>query len=272
MDIARCTENGQTYTATNFADLPPMDLARMRRRLLCSECNGPAFFRKATKNGRAACFGARPHEDACTLAAQDSEQVVEGEETDLDVVRNPGDRIIVDLQYGANGPELHGDPAQGHNRAGRAPRHVGGQARPDARMHRRLSSLLRTLIEVPNFRFSIQTLEVVGCQPMLVREFFIPVHAVHPDMKGQVRGWWGSISDAQEGEGNALWLNSGGRGDISFCIPSNVRAEVLDRFNLEDIERLAGAYVLVIADLRISTNQKKYCIIDEPGQIAIRLT
>ncbi|WP_447917182.1 hypothetical protein [Achromobacter aegrifaciens] len=272
MDIARCTENDRTYTAANFADLPAMDLGRMRRYLLCSECDGPAFFRKATKNGRAACFGARPHEDGCVLAAQDSEQVVEGEETDLDALRNPGDRIIVDLQYGAHLPEVHGDSAEGRNRAGRAPRHVGGLARPDARMHRRLSSLLRTLIEVPSFRSSNQTLEVADYQPMLVREFFVQLHAVNTDMKGQFRGWWGSISDAQEDEGNALWLNSGGRGDISFCIPSEVRAQVLDRFNLEDTERLAGAYILVIADLRVSSNNKKYCIIDAPGQIAIRLT
>lgn len=272
MDIARCNENGQTYTATTFAALPPLDLERMRQQLFCPECDGPAFFRKASRSGRAACFGARPHQEGCGLAAQDSEQVVEGEGTDLDILNNPGERVVVDLAYGAQHRELHGDPMEGTGRAGRAPRYVGGTPRPDARMHRRLSSLLRTLIEAPHFRLSHQLLEIVGQPEMRVCDFFVPLLTVTPSMQGQVRGWWGSISDAKDGSDGSLWLNSGGRGMISVCIPVEMRAAVLDRFRLEDNEQLAGAYVLVIADLRISQYGKMYCAIESPNHIAVRLT
>ena len=91
-------------------------------------------------------------------------------------------------------------------------------------------------------------------------------------MQGRVRGWWGLISDAKDGGDGSLWLNGGGRGMISFCIPHELRTQVFDRFRLEDIEQLAGAYVLVIADLRISQYGKMYCVIDSPNHIAIRLT
>lgn len=272
MDIARCTENGLVYTAATFATLHPNDLERMRQQLTCPECSGPAFYRKASISGRAACFGARPHHDACSLAAQDSEHVIEGEGTDLDVLNNPAERIVVDLAFGAPAREVHGDLEEGAGRAGRAPRYVGGNPRPNARMHRRLSSLLRTLIEAPHFARSNQLLEIAGQPEISVCDFFVPLTQVDKLMQGRIRGWWGLISDAKVGGDESLWLNGGGRGMLSCCIPYELRTQVLGRFRLDDIEQLAGAYVLVIGDLRISQHGKMYCVIDSPNHIAIRLT
>ena len=272
MDIARCNENGLTYTAASFAALSPSDLERMRQQLSCPECEGPAFFRKASRSGRAACFGARPHQNGCSLAALDSEQVIEGEATNLDALNNPGERIVVDLTYGAHLPEVHGDSTEQAGRAGRCPRYVGGSARPDARMHRRLSSLLRTLIAAPQFRSSHQLVELNGQSDTRVCDFFVPLLEVNQDMQGQMRGWWGSISSAKDGGDGSLWLNSGGRAMISICIPTEMRAGVVDRFHLEDNEQLAGAYVLVIADLRVSQYGKMYCIVESSGHVAVRLT
>lgn len=272
MDIARCAENEETYTAAAFAALHPSDLERMRKQLLCPECEGPAFFRKASRSGRAPCFGARPHHPGCRLAAQDSEHVIEGEPTDLDVLNNPAERIVVDLAFGAPPREIHGDPNEGQGRAGRSPRYGGGNARPDARMHRRLSSLLRTLIEAPNFATSQQLLEIPGQPETRVCDFFVPLLSADSNFQWRLRGWWGLISDAKDSDDGSLWLNSGGRGAISFCIPVEMRTQVLDRFRLEDNEQLAGAYVLVIADLRISQYGKMYCVPESPNHIAIRLT
>lgn len=272
MDIARCMADDQIYTAAVFSNLPPGNLERMRQQLICAECAGPAFFRKATRNGRAACFGARPHQDGCGLAAQDSEQVIEGEGTDLDVLNNPAERIVVDLAFGALPREVHGDPNEGQGRAGRAPRYVGANPRPDARMHRRLSSLLRALIEAPQFSASNQLLEIGGHPEIRVRDFFVPLLNANSGMRGLFRGWWGLISDAQDGADGTLWLNGGGRGQISFCIPPELRAEVLDRFRLVDNEQLAGAYALALGELRISQYGKMYCVIESPNHIAIRLT
>jgi hypothetical protein len=272
MDIARCAEDGQIYMAATFANLHPNNLERMRQQLTCPECSGPAFFRKASKSGRAACFGARPHRDGCGLAAQDSEQIFDGEGTDLDVLNNPAERIVVDLAYGTPPREIHSDPAEGSGHTGRAPRYVGGNHRPDARMHRRLSSLLRTLIEAPHFAQSKQLLEIAGQTEIAVCDFFIPLSFANQRLQGQFRGWWGLISDAKRDGNETIWLNGGGRGMISFCIPPEMETQVLDRFRLEDIEQLAGAYVLVIADLRISQNGKMHCVINSPNHIAIRLT
>jgi hypothetical protein len=75
MDIARCTEDGVTYTAIDFSNLSKDDLFHKRRLLRCPKCGGPAFFRNASAIGRGPCFGARPHAVGCVLAAQEHEKL-----------------------------------------------------------------------------------------------------------------------------------------------------------------------------------------------------
>ncbi|WP_139093421.1 hypothetical protein [Delftia sp. JD2] len=272
MDIARCTEDGQVYRAEVFSSFPSSDLQRMRRQLVCSECNGPAFFRKKSTSGRAACFGARPHRDDCSLKAQDSEQVVEGEGAEEDILNNPGERIVVDIAYGTQQREVHGGGDDVRGRAGRAPRFSGVNPRADARMHRRLSSLLRTLVEAPDFEYSSQLMEVAGLDEITVRDFFVRLLSASRGMRGEVRGWWGTISDANDGKDGDLWINSGERGNFSICVPEEMRNEVARRFRFNENEDLAGAYVLVIGDLRVSKYGKLFCVIDSADHIAIRLT
>lgn len=270
MDTAFCTEDGITYEAVQFSRLPPIELARKRRFLQCSGCNATAFFRKASRSGRAACFGARPHVEGCNLAAFDHEPI-DGQGHDEDELNNPGDRIAVDLNYGSHirqpRPVVPGDGGA----VNRGRRFVGGGARPDARAHRRLSTLLRTLLEVPAFSQSAQILEIEGRTDIAVRDFFVPIGQVSTDNEGQFRGFWGMLSDARFTQDGTLWLNSGGRDDISFCVSSDHVDDIYHRYHLEDEEDLAGANVLVLGTLRVSQNGKMYCVIPDSAYIALRL-
>lgn len=271
MDYAICTENSVTYEAVQFSHLPSAELARKRRLLKCTECGAPAFFRRESRSGRAACFGARPHEEGCELAALDHPEPQDGQADDENQLNNPGERIVVDLNFGANeqaAPEV--DPNdQGSGNRGR--RFVGGGARPNARMQRRLSSLLRTLLHVPTFSQSTQILEFEGRNDIAVRDFFVPVANVTEDHCSLFRGFWGMLSDARAGSDGTLWLNGGGRDDISFCLNQEHVGEVYSRYNINDEEDLAGANVLVIGTLRISQRDKMYCSIADPEHLTVRL-
>lgn len=270
MNTAFCIEDGITYEAVQFSRLPPIELARKRRFLQCSECNAPAFFRKASRSGRGACFGARPHVEGCDLAALDHEPI-DGQGDDEDELNNPGERISVDLNYGAR-PQQPRPVVPSDGRAGnRGRRFVGRGARPDAKVHRRLSTLLRTLLEVPGFSQSAQILEIDGRNDIAVRDFFVPIEQVSIDNEGQFRGFWGMLSDARFSQDGTLWLNGGGRDDISFCVSSDHVDDIYHRYHLEDEEDLAGAIVLVLGTLRVSQNGKMYCVISNPAYLAVRL-
>jgi hypothetical protein len=270
MDVALCYLDDITYTSDQFSRLNHFEMEEKRRCLACPECRGPAFFRKRTRNGRAACFGARPHRPNCSLSALDETRVIEGHGELTDVINNPGERIVVDLNFGAS-THVHVEPYTGPTRGGtRAGIHLGATNRNQARMHRRLSSLLRTLIESPYFRGSQQVLEILG-QEISVRDFFVPLLEIEDRHLGYLKGFWGMLSDIGRHSGT-VWLNSGGRNNISFCLAEELFLDIRNRFNATDDEDLSGAYVLVIGVARRSQNGKIFCPIESQDMICLRLT
>ena len=270
MDTAICTEDGLTYTAVEFSRLDPLQLERKRRHLICEECGLAAFFRKPSRSGRGACFGARPHREGCNLAATDNEIRVPGTGDDQDEAFNPGDRIIVELTFGGQDGEVHLDRDERGPRRPRGGRHIGEGGLHAAQMHRRLSTLLRLLVTAPNFRYSDQIIAVTNQPELPARDFFVHLSDVTPLHIGQFRGFWGQLTDAREGADGVLWLNSGGRAEMSFCLPPEHRPEVMQRFRLEEEEDFSGSYILVLGTLHVSRNNKKFCVIDDPAVIALR--
>lgn len=271
MDAARCTLDDVVYQAVRFATLSPADLSRKRRFLVCPECRGPAYFKKASRSGQAACFGARPHEDGCTLAAVEYEQNDIGPGDDQDILQNPGQRIVLDFNFGAQPNDRHNDPDEPHNVGGRGGRFVGNGARPDAVMHRRLSTILRNLMISDQFRTSRQTIEVTGIGEFTVADFFVRFDSVAPIHDNQYRGYWGMVASAGFGKEGALWLNSGGCDDMSICVPQQLVSALHERFRTTDGEEsLAGVYALVLGSLRTSKNMKKFVPVEDLGFITLR--
>ena len=270
MDTAICTEDGHIYTAVEFSRLDPSQLERKRRQLICEECKFLAFFRKPSRSGRGACFGARPHGENCDQAAVDNEVRVPGAGDDQDEAFNPGDRIVVELAFGGQEGEVHLDGEQRGPRRPRGGRFVGDGGLRTAQMHRRLSTLLRLLVTAPNFRYSEQTIAVANQPELPVSDFFVHLSDVTDRYAGQFRGFWGQLTDAGEGSDGVLWLNSGGRSKVSFLLPHEFRQPVMQRFRLEEEDEFSGMYILVLGTLRVSRNRKKICDIDDPALITLR--
>lgn len=269
MDIATCTENNHTYTATEFAKFNAGNLERMRRQLICSECERPAFFRKESRDGRGACFGARPHAEGCSLAAQDNELVIPGIADDEDEFVNDGNRIVIDLNFGGR-QDTHLDGNPNARRRPRGGNHVGDGGPGTAVMHRRPSGLLRMLVDAPNFRYSDQIIEIANEAPMPVRDFCVELNDVSPQYERQFRAYWGELTDAGLGSNGTLWLNSGGREQVSFGLKPEHQTAVMQRYRLHNYEEFAGAYILVFGYLAVSGNGKMYCIIEDLEFLALR--
>lgn len=269
MDVALCTLDNHIYTSTQFSQLPFPEMSEKRRNLVCPECNGPAFFRRQTRNGRAACFGARPHQPTCELSALDETRVIYGQGEIAEVIYNPGERIVVDLNFGAQ-QHVHAEPNPGPVRGGgRAGIHIGDNAANNARMHRRLSTLLRTLIESPDFSASQQILEVLG-KEIQVRHFFVPLLDIQSHHLDSTKGFWGMLSDVGRDQNGTMWLNSGGRSNISFCIDNNSYTQICERYNINEEEDFSGAYILVIGEAKVSQYGKVYCSIQDPNMVCLR--
>ena len=270
MDIAKCTLDGSTYNAVNFSLLASNEMSEKRQNLVCTECEKDAFFRKASRTGQAACFGARPHEADCSFASVETQRV-ENEGGDEDRLINPGQNIIIDLNYGA-APRInvHVDTndQEGDNE-GRG-RHVGNRPRPNANMQRRLSTLLRNLINSEEFRGSPQQITLRENEPTTVANFFVNFADVCAQHDYQFHGYWGLLTDARLGNNGDLWLNSGGRGNVSCLIQVDDVDAFYQRYNIDDIEDFAGAYVLVLGEKNTSQNGKPYVVANGLERIVIQ--
>jgi hypothetical protein len=271
MDIARCTQDDVVYQAITFAGLSSTNFVTKKRFLICSECGGPAFFRKASCSGQAACFGARPHEEGCSLKATEYEKNDEGQGDDQDILENPGQRIVVEFNYGAQDNDRHNDPTHSHNTGGQGGRFVGDGHRPNAVMRRRISTILRNLIISQQFRNSQQILEIDGVGEFTIANFFVPLQAATEHHINKYHGFWGMVADGALGQNGELWLNSGGRGNMSVCIPEKFVNQLYKRFRIHKEEDIAGAYVLVFGTLCNSRNGKKYVPIKDAGFITLQL-
>lgn len=270
MRTALCTMDGVTYDATAFQQAE--DFGTKRRYLECPECRGPAFYRGPSRNGREACFGARPHAEGCTLAALELDGAATGEGAEEDEILTTGQRIVLDFNYGTpgttEGPQPAGVPVRTGNAGTR-----GAGCGPAVRetMTRRLRPILRTLIESEEFRRSNQLIEVPAVGEFTIADFFVPFSAVTEDDVGSYRGFWGMVPAPRRDGNGTLWLNSGGQEDMSALLDQRYWEETRQRFHIEDEEDIAGAYILVIGELRRGPTGKRYVPITEPSRFTLRL-
>ena len=146
-----------------------------------------------------------------------------------------------------------------------------GACRPDQRTHRRPSSLLRQLIELPAFGISDQAIEIFGNRTTSARDLFVPLSAVTASLEGQFRGFRGSLLNAKQ-EDQTIWFNSGGWYAVNFCLDSQFLSAFNLRYAIGNWDALTGAYILVFGTLRVSQQGKFFCVIEDLDRMALKLT
>lgn len=265
MHTARCTEDGKIYSAMEFARLQPTDFDHLKKGLECPVCNGPAVFRKSSRNSGAPCFRGQPHAAGCTMSRPD-----ECPEDRQIATINPVSLIVVDFTYG--GPN-HAEHIKTIDHAPNRSRPSDGYyGQPAGIVQRRLSSLLRILIDTPAFGQSEQLIKVQGREEIAAMDLFVPLHALTAQYAGLYRAYWGVVSSAGIAPDGALWLNSGGQDNISFCIPPHYLTEIARRYPIKKTADLADAFVLVFGTPKIAQSGKLFCVVADPDCIALRLT
>lgn len=79
-------EPERVYSVFAFQQLDDDEIARLRCHLYCPECQGLAYYRKASKDGKAACFGSRYHAADCLEFKPSSSRKLE--EADAQIVND----------------------------------------------------------------------------------------------------------------------------------------------------------------------------------------
>ncbi len=276
MDFAKCTLDNKKYKICDFEKLDQSELDHKRRFLVC-KCGGPAFFRKASTSGQGACFGARPHKKDCDLSSLENENiggVLTAEEKEF---VNSGKEIVLDLQYGAiknkHIVESEEDTEIGKNK-GTSHSSINGKS--NSMLQRRLSTLLRTLInEKDFFKDSKQKIHFKAKNPYNAGNFFIHSDYITTDYVDKInfrsyRAVWSMISSVRYSKiDNSLWINTVGNDTISILIDNELKDIFIERFKVKELEYLSGKYVLSICKLRKSKNDKIYSKVEDISYISV---
>lgn len=265
MNTAFCHIDQNVYESLIFSRLPEERIEALRYHLRCCECSAQAYYRAPSRDGRAACFGAR-HVDGCEQATSGGDGWGDGAEGDRDAILNDSEPIRIDLTRGGSELSAAGAAADAlHVGAGR--RFGQGEGQHVARPTRRLRPLLRALLET-DLSESDRLFEPPGQPVMPAHDFFVPTSESKERGVGAFRGRWGRVLSVGQGQGS-IWLNTGY--GLSFVLDEQSFALLLQEFNIADKNDLVGADVLVLGFAHISQNQKLYAPIQSPSHIAVRL-
>lgn len=274
MRAAFCTRDDTSYLADTFDAKPASWIATNRTMLECVSGQAPAFFRKRSKSGQAACFGARPHADGCKLATNSPEETERAEAVEKFILNNPGQHFLLTLRLPkppapkqpSNDPALVG---QG-NRAGA---HTKWGDRQESSSSIGAKECLINLALVPSYRESTTTIALTRNSPAIaVKDFFIRfVDASAADTR-VVHGFWGTFTNARPTTAGSptLWLNTGGREHLSVLVEKDIQKDLLAAYGLDGIEDLMGAWVLIVDELQEAKSTKKlYLKPDKAAKITL---
>ncbi|MBF4570779.1 hypothetical protein ITJ57_18580 [Plantibacter sp. VKM Ac-2880] len=276
MQTAIYVPDGTQYTADGFLALGATGIAKRRRSLICPSdaCRAQASFVRQSSDGRGAHFSAKHSED-CEYRSAPSEQVGGDMGHPVDVVRNAGQRIVVELDADVE-VERHGAP-DALSRAGDAtPRHVvdhpeGGQR--NAVSHRKLMPLFRDVVRSANYRASNQIVVIAGYLELPVRRFFVPFDAGSDERYDEAaRGWWGELHWARiNPKTGQLWMGIGRHDDSDFrvLVTQGKIKSFLAWCGVKDPQDLRGGRLLVLGTRKRSA-VGPYVRVDSLSKVAFR--
>lgn len=254
MQYAKCTSDGNVWEAIRFSNLESNAIDSLRLNLICAECGEFAWFRKESRHGHPAHFCAR-HLPDCPLKVEYI--TAEGNRDDATLEEDQvsaGDTIIVRLDK-ENGGELEVNDVLGHPRDGLG---TGGRTfvikgkNRESSQQFTLRRILHRLVQSPTFRTSnskivfyknSEDIMLSGDVAEVVCGFENIIKERHDN---KTMFYWGPIASAKNTPDRKIWLNSGsGYSSVSVAIFEDIAQEFLSLFDVEELEELAGAYVLV---------------------------
>lgn len=270
MEEAQSLTTGLVYWADDFAALPVSRREALRDSLVCTGCGADAYFVREARNGRRACFGARPHNEDCELASLTTDGGGTAALDEVDEWINAGDIFRIDPDRARAIRHIDDDPNSANRHQGTAARHTGrgpGGRRTSAIG---LARLLRQLVLRENFRRSRTLLIMSDDTRQSVSSGCVHLSEIEEKHKNRLRVYWGTIRFPHVKDDGGAWLNTG-RFTPTVVVEEEGLQTLLARAGLERLEDLEGSYFAFMGRLRRNPAGREFLFInDDIDWIAVR--
>ncbi|WP_372870242.1 hypothetical protein [Shewanella sp.] len=265
-------EAGRVFSVYGFAKLDEAAQEQLRQSLFCIGCGARAYFRRASSDGKAACFGSLYHADDCpeyrpSSARREEESVIA--EVRHVIEREDGLSIDFDAPIGLPRKKLPGvgqdsisEPKQDYRpascaEAGKSTAEIATNADPSVTAPRLgLKKLLQSLLrgsELASSELWVYTDEVHRWR---AKNLFVNFADAEPTEKGAPRMYWGTLSHSDK---EMNWLNPAESRELGVAI-SDIRDKLLTRFGISERRELEGAGIILFGKCFYTKDKKRKII------------
>lgn len=264
VDKAFCTIDEKEWSADAFYALSLAEIQLKRRSLLCTECQGDAWFRRSSYGNDSPHFCAH-HQENCSLGTS-YEAVGEGNEnkglpasdTDSGIVLDLGLTQSYDIDVKTAADTYENTP-QGQKFTGEKTVDGGSIKYP---AHFTLKNLLYKLVQSKGLCYADKKIgfkdQFFNDLPDRGGELFVEFINVAPWMDGARRIFWGFISDVGQTRDGKIWLNAGNiKSGLSISINNEISNEFKEQFKVKkSLDELDGCHALIIGTCTYATTGK----------------
>ncbi len=246
---AICTYGGnrKIYDIFSFQKLDDSDIEKYRQHLICpdSNCGAEAYFRRKSKDGKAACFGSRYHNQGCSEARSSKQHVREIEDA-IEVAKVLADSSKVTFDFKVS--MLHHPEAQ-NRKADLKSQNEGSKPQtdlavvvkyPNLGMEKSLNSLMRG----SDLNRSDTIILIDEKYPYKAKNLFVnfsDAEAADSPKDARPKMFWGTISHSDV---DMEWLNPADCDDIGIPI-KKYKKQIFERFNIEERRDVEGAGLIL---------------------------
>ncbi|CAM3944348.1 hypothetical protein [Shewanella aquimarina] len=275
---AVCRVEGQaekTYSVFNFQRLSEQEIEALRQQLYCPVCDGKAYFRKASRDGKAACFGSRYHQPDCpefNPSASRKQEEQDALEVKLQLLES--DALKIDFSMPTRRktsptkakaqteaetklkPEIKPTDAEKDSSVESpkgsylAQAEAKGEPKDDSSAEspdepkiatQGLQKLLHSLLRGSDLADSDLWIYTDDKYRWRAKNLFVNFADAEPNERHAPRMYWGTISHADKA---MLWLNPADCKDVGIPI-EEVKEALCKRFDIQDREDLEGAGIIL---------------------------
>ncbi|MCL2918052.1 hypothetical protein [Shewanella litorisediminis] len=255
----RCEEPGQTprvFSVYGFAKLDEVTQEQLRQSLFCLGCGARAYFRRASSDGKAACFGSLYHSDDCPEYRPSSSS--KEHEADIAAVREAiahEDGLSIDFDAPVKLGRSLARPAADSS-IGEPQTAYRASSRPKPQSDSDAAEEKETALQAPKLGLKKLLLSLLRGSELAGSDLWVYTDEVHrwraknlfvnfadaiPTEKGAPRMYWGTLSHADK---DMNWLNPTDSREVGIAI-SDIRDALLKRFGIKERGDFEGAGIIL---------------------------
>ncbi|MCP4326598.1 MAG: hypothetical protein GY951_10090 [Psychromonas sp.] len=251
-DALCCYKENATkvFSILEFKSLSDEQIETFRYHLTCPACGGKAYFRRASIDGKQACFGSRYHKLDCVEfnpSARKSEE--EKQVLELEGLMLEADSLQIDFSAPLT-------KKIASSKESKTPTRSTVTASKDNELSVRkqgLKKLLVSLLRGSSLASSDLWIYTSEKHKWRAKNLFVNVNEAKPTDNGAPRLYWGTFSHADK---TLNWLNPAE--ERTVAIPtSKYREQLLSRFDIQEPRDIEGAGFIIFAKCIESKDKKR---------------